>query len=233
MEPVEVNPQVHPETPGVLEGGTAGVLEGELNNETAEVLEGKINGETGGVLEGETAGVSEGEPDSDGEITGVFPDNEQASTNDNQPSEAASEEPDGESDRDDNTEIEFHEEITDVDVYHPNTMMPLVQRTYGLGPIKPHDYSYGHTVVIHPAMTQYSVKSGLKMFKEKVENTILKELMQLHLRVTFSPQDATKLSASQKNGGARIANVSKGEVRRTYGGGVRRWAQTTRKCNGS
>jgi hypothetical protein len=53
-------------------------------------------------------------------------------------------------------------------------------------------------MVIHHAMTQYSVKSGLKKLKENVENAISKELMQLHLRGTFAPRDSKKLSMAQK-----------------------------------
>jgi hypothetical protein len=65
MESEEVNPQVHTETPGVLEGGTAGVLEGELNGDTTAVPKGETTGE----LDVETTGVIEGEPY--GETTGV------------------------------------------------------------------------------------------------------------------------------------------------------------------
>jgi hypothetical protein len=105
------------------------VLEGQLENKAAGVLEGEIDGETTGVIEGELKGetvrVFQGESDRDGETTRVFPDNEQASTSYNQPNEAASEEQDGESDSD---EDEFHEEIADIDVCYPDTMMTSVQR---------------------------------------------------------------------------------------------------------
>jgi hypothetical protein len=79
-------------------------------------------------------------------------------------------------------------------------MTPSIQITHGLRPRKPRDYSHMHAIVIHHAMTQYSVKSGLKKFKEKGENTISKELMQLHLRDTFAPQDSKKLSTAQQAG---------------------------------
>jgi hypothetical protein len=49
-------------------------------------------------------------------------------------------------------------------------------------------------------MTQYSVKSGLKKFKEKGEDAISKELMHLHLSDTFAPQCSKQLSMAQKVG---------------------------------
>jgi hypothetical protein len=162
------------------------------NSEITGVLEGEPDDEAAGVTKGgapsdETAGVLEG----DEESTGVsLNGNEQAHTKNNQPIE----------DDDSDEEDKFHEEIADEDIYHPDTMTPSVQRTYGMRPRKPRDYSHRHTMVIHHAITQYSVKSGSKNFKEKGENAISKELMQLHLRNTFVPQDSKKLSMAQKAG---------------------------------
>jgi hypothetical protein len=68
-------------------------------------------------------------------------------------------------------------------------MPSSVHRTYGLRPRKPRDYNHRHAMVIHHAMTQYSVKSGLRKFKKKGENAISKEPMQLHLRDTFAQED--------------------------------------------
>jgi hypothetical protein len=49
-------------------------------------------------------------------------------------------------------------------------------------------------------MTQYSLKKGLKKFKEVGEEAVSKELLQLHMRDTFKPQDAEVLSTNQKKG---------------------------------
>jgi hypothetical protein len=53
---------------------------------------------------------------------------------------------------------------------------------------------------MHHAMTQYSLKKGLKKFKEVREEVVSKELLQLHMRDTFKPQDAEELSTNQKKG---------------------------------
>jgi hypothetical protein len=49
-------------------------------------------------------------------------------------------------------------------------------------------------------MTQYSLKKGLKKFKEVGEEAVSKELLQLHMRDTFKPQNAEELSTNQKKG---------------------------------
>jgi hypothetical protein len=53
---------------------------------------------------------------------------------------------------------------------------------------------------MHHAMTQYSLKKGLKKFKEIGEEAVSKELLQLHMRDTFKPQNAEELSTNQKKG---------------------------------
>jgi hypothetical protein len=53
---------------------------------------------------------------------------------------------------------------------------------------------------MHHAMTQYSLKEGLKKFKEIGEEAVSKELLQLHTRDTFKPQNAEELSTNQKKG---------------------------------
>jgi hypothetical protein len=149
------------ETAGVFEGSapdaeTAGVL----GDETAGVFEGnEPNKETAGVLENEEPEITEVE-ESDGETTEMFGNNDAPSNDEGNTSELGS----NTSDSDDD---EIHGEIADEDVYHPDTMTSSVQRTYGLKPRKPRDYSHRHAMVVHNAMTQYSVKSGLRNFKEK------------------------------------------------------------------
>jgi hypothetical protein len=85
------------------------------------------------------------------------------------------------------------------DAYHPNTMIPSVQRAHGLRPIKARYYSHMflHATVMHHAMTQYSLKKGLRKFQKVGEAAVSKELKQLHMRDTFAPQDSKKLTAKQ------------------------------------
>jgi hypothetical protein len=73
-------------------------------------------------------------------------------------------------------------------------MIPSVEGIIGLCARKPRGYSHPHVNSGHHAMTQYSLKRGLKKFKEKGEAAVTKELLQLHMKDTFTPQDANKLS---------------------------------------
>ena len=47
-------------------------------------------------------------------------------------------------------------------------------------------------------MTQVSLKIGLNQFKEKGENTFSKELIQLHMNITFIPFKAGDLNDREK-----------------------------------
>jgi hypothetical protein len=49
-------------------------------------------------------------------------------------------------------------------------------------------------------MTQYSLKKGLEKFKKVGEEAVSKELLQLHMRDTFKPQNVRELSSEQKKG---------------------------------
>jgi hypothetical protein len=95
-----------------------------------------------------------------------------------------------------------HDEIPGEEVYHPDTMTPSVQRTYGLRPKRTRDYShmFSHATVMHHVMTQYSLKKGLRKFQKVGEAAVSKELKQLHMRDTFTPQDSGTLSEAQKRG---------------------------------
>ena len=93
-----------------------------------------------------------------------------------------------------------HGEIEDEEVYHPESMTPSVQQTHGmkLRPRKPRDYSHTFVTLMHYAMTQYGVKAGLKKFKEKGEEAVVKEFTQLHMRDTFEPRHAKDLTEEEK-----------------------------------
>jgi hypothetical protein len=103
-------------------------------------------------------------------------------------------------DEDDDDADEYHDEIPDDEVYHPDSMTPSVQRVYGLRPRRGRDYSHLHTTIAHHAMTQYLLKKVLKKLQGKAEDAVSKELMQLHMKDTFAPQDATELAEEKKKG---------------------------------
>jgi hypothetical protein len=102
--------------------------------------------------------------------------------------------PDEDTDDDDAGE----REISDDEVYHPDTMTPSVQSTYGLRPRRARDYSHLHANIVHHAMTQYSLNRGLRKFKVKGEEAVEKELEQLHLKETFAPVEVKDLTPTQK-----------------------------------
>jgi hypothetical protein len=106
-------------------------------------------------------------------------------------------------DVDDSKDIEsHHDETPDEKVYHPDSMTPSVQRTHGLRPRKPRDYShmFSHANVMHHAMTQYSLRKGLNKFQKVGEEAVSKKLKQLHMRDTLSPQNSEEMSDEQKRG---------------------------------
>jgi hypothetical protein len=59
---------------------------------------------------------------------------------------------------------------------------------------------FSHTTVMHHVMMQYSLKKGLRKFQKVGEEDVSKELKQLHMGDTFTPQDSGKLSDAQKQG---------------------------------
>jgi hypothetical protein len=74
----------------------------------------------------------------------------------------------------DNEDDEPDEEIPDDEVYHPDTVTPSVQSTYGLIPKRARDYSHLHANIVHHAMTQYSLNRGLRKFRGKGEKAVEK-----------------------------------------------------------
>jgi hypothetical protein len=53
---------------------------------------------------------------------------------------------------------------------------------------------------MHHAITQFSLKKGLKKFQKVDEDAVSKELKQLHTRDIFMPQDSKELRDEQKRG---------------------------------
>ena len=51
---------------------------------------------------------------------------------------------------------------------------------------------------MHHTMTHVSLKRGLKKTKEKVEKAISKELLQLHMKITFQTLMAGNSTAKKK-----------------------------------
>ncbi|KAI2500335.1 Reverse transcriptase (RNA-dependent DNA polymerase) [Fragilaria crotonensis] len=58
---------------------------------------------------------------------------------------------------------------------------------YNLRPRKPRDYGHIHTILESTAMTQHSVKKGLRLFGDKGVDAVMKELDQLHVRKVLKP----------------------------------------------
>ena len=53
-------------------------------------------------------------------------------------------------------------------------------------------------MIVHHAMTQISLRAGLKTFGKKGEDAVTKELKQLNVRNTFKPMDPNKLIQEQQ-----------------------------------
>jgi hypothetical protein len=151
------------------------------------------------VPDGTTAGEPEGDPanltDTEADGTNMM-DHEDSSTS--QPKNDNTGVIEDASDSGDEDEDEEELEMSDSEVFHPESTTPSIQRVYGIRPNRARDYSHLHANVVHHAMTQYSLKRGLKKFKVKAEEAVSKELMQLHMKDTFKPQDVKTLTGDQK-----------------------------------
>ena len=55
-------------------------------------------------------------------------------------------------------------------------------------------YSYHFSEIINHSMMQVSLNRGLEKFKEKLEKSVSKELIQIHPKITFRPLMAGDLS---------------------------------------
>jgi hypothetical protein len=88
-------------------------------------------------------------------------------------------------------------EVPDSEINQLEFITPSVQWVRGLRPRKPREYGHRLVNIVHHTITQYSLKRGLKKFKEKGEAAVSNDRMQLHMKYTFTPQDATKLSMEQ------------------------------------
>jgi hypothetical protein len=86
-------------------------------------------------------------------------------------SEDDSDDDDDDTDVDDGIETS-HDEIPEDEVYQLKSMTPSIQRIHGLWPRKPRDNSHmhSHATVMHHAMTQYSLKKGLRNFQKFPES---------------------------------------------------------------
>jgi hypothetical protein len=85
-----------------------------------------------------------------------------------------------------------------------------------------------HVNIVHHTMPQYSLKSGLKKFKEKGEAPVSNDRMQLHTKDTFEPHDSTKLDREQKSNALESLMFLKDKRDDSIRGRVRRWKDTTR-----
>jgi hypothetical protein len=192
-----------------------GILLGELVGNEDEASEGETTGnESTGVLTEEqepTGNESAGVPAESIDITEVQDYESPGVSSDEDSIDAPGETADDATGEQENTDEEpdaasnvSNEEEDEVEPnvapYDPYIWAPSIQRVHGLRPRKARQYSHLHATIMHHAMPQYSLKKGLKKFKEIGEEAVSKELLQLHMRDTFKPQSADELSTNQNKG---------------------------------
>jgi hypothetical protein len=90
------------------------------------------------------------------------------------------------------------------------TIAQTMTDTYGerskgdnLRPRRPRDYSHLHSTLAGIAMTQHSVKKGLKAFWDHGTQALLKELRQLHDRQVVEPKGPDKITRQQRHDALR------------------------------
>jgi hypothetical protein len=74
---------------------------------------------------------------------------------------------------------------------------------HNLRPRRPRDYSHLHTTLAGIAMTQHSVKKGLKAFGDDGTQALLKELRQLHDRQVVKPKGPDEITRQQRHSALR------------------------------
>ena len=93
-------------------------------------------------------------------------------------------------------------EIDDIDEYHPDTLTPSQASVVRpRSPIRTRSWSkqsVDDATLIHYALTQLTLKEGLKRFGEKGEAAVTKEIKQLHDRDVFTPVHRNTLTDKQK-----------------------------------
>ena len=87
---------------------------------------------------------------------------------------------------------------------HLDSQLPTVEHTYNLrrrrNPRPDYTDRYlFQSKIIHCALTQLSMKSGLKKFKKKDEKAVTAELEQIHRRDVIMPVRTENLSEKQKH----------------------------------
>jgi hypothetical protein len=182
--------------PGILLDETAGANDEDDYRDHTNMLPTNYYDESAGVRDNETTGVSENEDSSgvpDNEITGVpeneieTVDNEDNITGDNDTPDTTGVVTDtpgmevAETTGVVNNEEDEVGQEPNMEPYNPYTWTPSVQRVHGIRPRKGRTFSHVHATVMHHAMTQYSLKKGLKKFKEVGEEAVSKELLHLYM----------------------------------------------------
>jgi hypothetical protein len=114
---------------------------------------------------------------------------------------------------DDNTKpmmgIRYNAE-TVADVIDEQTTLKAMADKYGernkicnLTPRRPRNYSHLHAMIDGIAMTQHSVKKGLKEFGDAGTQAVLKEMQQVHNRDVLDPKHSNKLTQQQQHNALR------------------------------
>ena len=117
-------------------------------------------------------------------------------------------------DRDDDTDIDDDDDDSDFD---PNSMTPAEQRVYRRSPINTRSKGKHDDLLIHYAMTQISMKKGLKLYGEKAKTSVANELKQLHTMESFEPVDKRQLTDEDRDKAMRmlmfLKNKKSGELK--------------------
>jgi hypothetical protein len=90
-----------------------------------------------------------------------------------------------------------NEEEIDVNARMDAAYGPRTGR-YDLRARKPRDYGHAHATLESTAMTQHSVRQGIKLFGEQGVDAVMKELVQLHERGVVEPKHIYELNGQEK-----------------------------------
>ena len=93
-------------------------------------------------------------------------------------------------------------EIDDIDVYHPDSLTPAQQQVLRRGsPVQTRSRSRAivdEATLIHYALTQMTLRQGIKKHGERAKDAMQVELKQLHERNVLCPVEANTLTEEHK-----------------------------------
>ena len=81
---------------------------------------------------------------------------------------------------------------------NPDLLSPSTQSTFGMNNQQAQDHCFSYSNTVHYAMTQLSLRQGLREWKELAVEAVTSELQQMHDKNVYAPVMANDLTRQEK-----------------------------------